>query len=171
MTPLRKDTYGKTMYFDVTVTFQETAELKEIKTAASASYGDAGYDEQMEMKKALGTVYGTYGLMNTFTATVQTDTSSNNYKTTITAFKHDTSSSNYYVDTILFDEESVDTSEGSLGDPVHIRYGYYCKSRDYTNGDTVIPFKVGEDGVAYSSSATFQTKSFGTLLNMDVSPL
>lgn len=170
-TPLRKDTYGKTMYFDVTVTFQETAQLKEIKTAESASYGDAGYDEQMEMKKALGTVYGTYGLMNTFTATIQTDTSSNNYKTTITAFKHDTSSSNYYVDTILFDEESVDTSEGSAGDPMHIRYGYYRKSHDYTNGDMVIPFKVGEDGVAYSSSATFQTKSFGTLLNMDVSPL
>ena len=75
------------------------------------------------------------------------------------------------MDTILFDEESVDTSEGSVGDPVHIRYGYYCKSHDYTNGDTVIPFKVGEDGVAYSSSATFKTKSFGTLLNMDVSPL
>lgn len=171
-TPLRKDTYGKTMYFDVTVTFQETAQLKEIKAAESASYGDAGYDEQMEMKKVLGDlgiVNNKYGLMNTFTATIQTDTSSNNYKTTITAFKHDTSSSNYYVDTILFDEESVDTSEGSLGDPVHIRYGYYCKSHSYS-GDTVIPFKVGEDGVAYSSSATFK-KSFGTLLNMDVSPL
>lgn len=171
-TPLRKDTYGKTMYYDVTVTFQETAQLKEIKTAESASYGDAGYDEQMEMKKVLGDlgiVNNKYGLMNTFTATIQTDTSSNNYKTTITAFKHDTSSSNYYVDTILFDEESVDTSEGSLGDPVHIRYGYYCKSHSYS-GDTVIPFKVGEDGVAYSSSATFK-KSFGTLLNMDVSPL
>lgn len=160
-TPLRKDTYGKTMYFDVTVTFQETAQLKEIKAAE---------DEQMEMKKALGTVYNTFGLMNTFTATIQTDTSSNNYKTTITAFKHDTSSSNYSVDTILFDEESVDTSEGSAGDPVHIRYGYYRKSHSYSS-DTVIPFKVGEDGVAYSSSATFQTKSFGTLLNMDVSPL
>lgn len=160
-TPIRKDTYGKTMYFDVTVTFQETAQLKEIKAAE---------DEQMEMKKALGTVYNTFGLMNTFTATIQTDTSSNNYKTTITAFKHDTSSSNYSVDTILFDEESVDTSEGSAGDPVHIRYGYYRKSHSYSS-DTVIPFKVGEDGVAYSSSATFQTKSFGTLLNMDVSPL
>lgn len=160
-TPLRKDTYGKTMYFDVTVTFQETAQLKEIKAAE---------DEQMEMKKALDTVYNTFGLMNTFTATIQTDTSSNNYKTTITAFKHDTSSSNYSVDTILFDEESVDTSEGSAGDPVHIRYGYYRKSHSYSS-DTVIPFKVGEDGVAYSSSATFQTKSFGTLLNMDVSPL
>lgn len=160
-TPIRKDTYGKTMYFDVTVTFQETAQLKEIKAAE---------DEQMEMKKALGTVYNTFGLMNTFTATIQTDTSSNNYKTTITAFKHDTSSSNYSVDTILFDEESVDTSEGSAGDPVHIRYGYYRKSHSYSS-DTVIPFKVGEDGVAYSSYATFQTKSFGTLLNMDVSPL
>ena len=54
---------------------------------------------------------------------VQTVTTAQNYKTTISVVARQ-SGQQASIDTVIFDRESVDTEEGTLGDPIHVITGY-----------------------------------------------
>lgn len=158
VTPLRKDTYSQTMYYDVTVEFQ-----KKNTIAPLASYPESGSDTdpvRYNLSKAISNFGYDFGsIFYSFTATMSTK-NTNNYKTTLKAFKQ--KESDYEMDTLLFDKESVDTTTGSMGDKIHVKTGYYKK-----DSSTVIPFKV-VDGKAVSSGPNIKG-NLGTVLGFDIS--
>ncbi len=158
ITPIRQDSYGQKMHYEVEVTFKGESTIAPLVPDTS-SY--------TELKAALNTFQDKYswGLMYDFTATIATETGANNYKTTLSLFKKDSLSA--FNDVLLFDQESVDTSEGSSGDPIHIRYGYYLKDE---KGKEVIPFKVNDAGEAISSEATMTGVNLADILGFDINP-
>ena len=156
ITPTRYDSYGQRMHYEVEVTFNGDGTIAPLVP-------DTG--SNTVLKAALNNFQDkyNYGLWYTFTATIATETGANNYKTTLSLFKKDSLSS--YNDVLLFDRESVDTSEGSSGDPIHIRYGYYIKDQ---KGKEVIPFKINDNGEAIASEATMTGVNLGDILGFDI---
>ncbi len=156
ITPTRYDSYGQQMHYEVEVFFSSDNDISPIVPTSSTDY---------TVKAALGSFTDAYnyGLYYSFTATIATETGANNYKTTLSLFKKDSLSS--YNDVLLYDRESVDTSEGSSGDPIHIRYGYYLKDEA---GKEVIPFKVNDNGEAIASEATMTGVNLGDILGFDL---
>ncbi len=158
ITPLRKDTYSQTMYYDVTVEFQKTSTIKPL-----VCYPESDSDTnpvRYNLSKAISNFGFDFGsIFYSFTATMSTK-NTNNYKTTLKAFKQ--KESDYEMDTLLFDKEFVDTSTGSMGDKIHVQTGYYKK-----DNSTIIPFKV-VDGKAVSSGPNIKG-NLGTILGFDIS--
>lgn len=155
VTPLRKDTYNQTMYFDVTVEFQKTGSIKPLAAYPESDSESANYALSRGLS-SLGYDFGS--LFYSFTATMSTK-NTNNYKTTLKAFKQ--KQNDYEMDTILFDQESIDTAPGSY-DEVHVLTGYWKK-----DSSTLIPFKV-KDGKAVASGPSIKS-DLGKILSMDVS--
>lgn len=156
-TPLRKDSYGQSMRYEVDVDFQQEGSITPITPSTNEDYNLMGAIWNFQDE------YG-YGLSHSFTATMKTITGSNNYATTMSLFKKDSLSS--FNDVLLFDQESVDTEEGSSGDPIHIRWGYYQKD---VSKKEVIPFRVNSKGEAISSGEAIADKNLGGILGFDVS--
>lgn len=156
ITPTRYDSYGQKMHYEVEVSFQGEGTIAPLVPDSAKDWTVYGALNSFQDS------YG-YGLMYSFTATIATETGANNYKTTLSLFKKDSLSS--YNDVLLFDQESVDTSEGSSGDPIHIRYGYYLKDE---SGKEVIPFKINDNGEAIASEATMTGVNLGNILGFDI---
>lgn len=157
LTPIRKDSYGQSMRYEVDVDFQQEGSITPITPNADEDYNLMGAIWNFQDE------YG-YGLSHSFTATMKTISGSANYTTTLSLFKKDSLSS--FNDVLLFDQESVDTEEGSSGDPIHIRWGYYQKDMSKKE---VIPFRVNSKGEAISSGETISDKNLGDILGFDVS--
>lgn len=156
ITPVRTDSYGQKMHFSVSVLFQQSGSIKEIVPAEDDDYTLLGAMSNLQ------DVWGTGTMAYSFSALIETHTgNSANYKTKLSLFKKDPLDS--FNNVLLFDQESVDTTEGSAGDPIHIRWGYYQKN----SSGGVIPFKVNEQGKAVSSEATLGDKTLIDILGFD----
>lgn len=155
----RYDSYKQKMFYETKIDFQQTFTFKEVKA----------YDDINDIYfsyGALGNLNPAYSDLNySFTTLVETDTgsASNNYKKTIYVF-NDKEEANSKPNTILFDQESVDTSEGSSGDPIHIINGYIKVDETH-----IRPFKSLEDGTLVSSGPDKEGK-LKDILSFDISP-
>ncbi len=155
LTPIRKDSYAQSMRYEVDVDFQQEGSITPITPNTDEDYNLMGAIWSFQDD------YG-YGLSHNFTATMKTIAGNNNYATTMSLFKKDSMSS--FNDVLLFDQESVDTEEGSSGDPIHIRWGYYQKDKSKKE---VVPFRVNSKGQAISSGEAI-AKNLGDILGFDV---
>lgn len=149
----RYDSYGNEMFYDIMIEFGGTKNFKSF-----SSYVDPGYTP---LALALDPFSSDYGFYNSFTMEVQTDTSLYGYKTKVYVAKRDNSS--YTMDTIIFDQESVDTDEGSTGDPIHILTGYV------QTDEGLAPFKVTENNKVIASGPVEKGKKLKDALGMDIS--
>ena len=158
VTPVRTDSYGQKMHFSVSVLFQQEGSIQTIVPVK---------DDDYTLMGALSNIQDIWGMISTmpysFSALIETKTgNSAAYKTKLSLFKR--SALDSFNNVLLFDKESVDTAEGSAGDPIHIRWGYYQKS---ASSKGVVPFKVNEQGQAIASEATVEDKNLIDILGFD----
>lgn len=158
---MRYDSYQQPMYYDIYVDFGGTKDFKEVKEYS----GKDKYESPLglSLNPYVDRKYGRF--VNSFTIEVETITGSDvsNYMTHIYVTKRNTS--NWYMDTIIIDRESVDTSEGSMGDPIHKITGFYETDKG------LAPFKVIDENKVIASGPVLEGKKLSDALGMDISYL
>lgn len=164
LSTLRYDTYGKKMYYDITIDFGQDYEYKSFTPHEEPSdnmlkFALNAYDNEGKYSSYVDFQYS-------FKATLSTNTGVgvNNYKKTISVVKRSgVTSKSYGMNTIIIDQESVDTEEGTTGDPIHIITGFFETSTG------LAPFKVTEDNKVIASGPERTGKKLKDFFNMNIS--
>lgn len=146
----RYDSWGYEMYFEVDLTFGGTSDFRNIVPHEGSS--NAANSALFNFK---------YNIYPSFTVESQTVIESNpTYKKKYYFARREPSST--YVDTILIDEETIDTEEGSEGDIIHVLTGYY------QNEKGLLPFRVNDKNQVIASAPVIEGATIVSYLGMDI---
>ena len=144
------DSYGQEMYFEVDLTFGGTSDFRNIVSHEGSS--NAANSALFNFK---------YNIYPSFTVESQTVVTSNpTYKKKYYFARRESAST--YVDTILIDEETIDTEEGSEGDIIHVLTGYY------QNEKGLLPFRVNEKKQVIASAPVIEGKTISSFIGMNI---
>ncbi len=146
----RYDSYGQEMYFEVDLTFGGTSDFRNVVPHEGSS--NAANAALVNFK---------YSIYPSFTVESQTVITSNPaYKKKYYFARREPSAA--CVDTILIDEETIDTEEGSEGDIIHVLTGYY------QNEKGLLPFRVNDKNQVIASAPVIGGATIVSYLGMDI---
>lgn len=146
----RYDSYGQEMYFEVDLTFGGTSDFRNVVPHEGSS--NAANAALVNFK---------YSIYPSFTVESQTVITSNPaYKKKYYFARREPSAA--CVDTILIDEETIDTEEGSEGDIIHVLTGYY------QNEKGLLPFRVNDKNQVIASAPVIEGATIVSYLGMDI---
>lgn len=149
----RYDSYSQPMYYEIDVEFGQSTDFTTVASHAVENKYNPIY-------RGLSSYSSGY-FMYSHKIVVQTVTTALNYKTTISVVARQ-SGQQASIDTVIFDRESVDTEEGTLGDPIHVITGYY------KNSEGLAPFRVTNDNKVIASGPVLKGKGLADIFHMDI---